>query len=73
MWSATWPKEVQSIANDFLKDYQEVHIGSIELKANTDITQIVEVVQVRSTKTGGEHRSAHPSQPQHADRMLTAC
>eukprot|EP01050_Picozoa_sp_SAG11_P042538 SAG11_NODE_19650_length_462_cov_0.570248_1_plen_77_part_10 len=45
MWSATWPKEVQSIANEFLKDFQEVHIGSIELKANTDITQIVEVVQ----------------------------
>eukprot|EP01044_Picomonas_judraskeda_P035479 COSAG03_NODE_15196_length_438_cov_0.914454_1_plen_76_part_10 len=27
MWSATWPKEVQSIANEFLKDFQEVHIG----------------------------------------------
>ena len=25
MWSATWPKEVQTIANEFLKDFQEVH------------------------------------------------
>ena len=44
MWSATWPKEVQSIANEFLKDFQEVHIGSLDLRANTDVTQIVEVV-----------------------------
>jgi hypothetical protein len=44
MWSATWPREVQSIANEFLKEFKEVHIGSIELKANTDIKQIVEVV-----------------------------
>ena len=32
LWSATWPKEVQSIAQDFLKDYYQVTIGSRELK-----------------------------------------
>ncbi len=32
LWSATWPKEVQSIARDFLKDYYQVTIGSRELK-----------------------------------------
>lgn len=32
LWSATWPKEVQSIAADFLTDYYQVTIGSRELK-----------------------------------------
>jgi len=32
LWSATWPKEVQGIAQDFLKDYYQVTIGSRELK-----------------------------------------
>jgi ATP-dependent RNA helicase DDX5/DBP2 len=44
MWSATWPKEVQNLSRDFLKDPYEVHVGSMELRANKSITQIVEVV-----------------------------
>ena len=44
LWSATWPKEVQSIAAQFLRDEYKVTIGSSDLKANHDITQIVEVV-----------------------------
>ena len=32
LWSATWPKEVQGIAREFLKDYYQVTIGSRELK-----------------------------------------
>jgi len=43
MFSATWPKEVQRLANDYLHDYMQVTIGSLELSANTNITQIVEV------------------------------
>ncbi|CAK5268779.1 unnamed protein product [Mycena citricolor] len=43
MFSATWPKEVQRLANDFLKDMIQVNIGSMELTANHNITQIVEV------------------------------
>ena len=39
MWSATWPKEVQFLANDFLKDYIQVNIGSDDLIASDDITQ----------------------------------
>ena len=39
MWSATWPKEVQYLANDFLKDYIQVNIGSDDLIASDDITQ----------------------------------
>ena len=44
MWSATWPKEVQSLAKDFLKDAYEVHVGSLELRANVNITQMIEVM-----------------------------
>ncbi|PLB37744.1 DEAD-box ATP-dependent RNA helicase DBP2 [Aspergillus candidus] len=44
MWSATWPKEVRQLASDFLQDYIQVNIGSMDLSANHRITQIVEVV-----------------------------
>ncbi|EGX52517.1 ATP-dependent RNA helicase dbp2 [Orbilia oligospora] len=44
MWSATWPKEVRQLAHDYLKDFIQVNIGSLELSANHRITQIVEVV-----------------------------
>ena len=43
MWSATWPKDVQHLAEDFLKDYVQVNIGSLTLHANHNITQIVDV------------------------------
>ncbi|KAJ7177451.1 P-loop containing nucleoside triphosphate hydrolase protein [Mycena crocata] len=52
MFSATWPKDVQKLANDFLKDMIQVNIGSMELTANHNIAQIVEVCsdsQKRST------------------------
>ena len=45
MWSATWPKEVQTLAEDFLKDYVHVNIGSLELAANHNIRQLVHVLQ----------------------------
>uniref|UniRef100_A0A7S3JTY3 RNA helicase n=1 Tax=Aureoumbra lagunensis TaxID=44058 RepID=A0A7S3JTY3_9STRA len=45
MWSATWPKEVRTLANDFLKDYYQVTVGSLDLAANTDIEQIIHVVE----------------------------
>ncbi|KAM0196257.1 hypothetical protein ACHAPA_003456 [Fusarium lateritium] len=44
MWSATWPKEVRALASDFLQEFIQVNIGSMELAANHRITQIVEVV-----------------------------
>jgi len=43
MWSATWPREVQSMARDFLKNPYQVTVGSLELSANKAITQIVTV------------------------------
>ncbi|KAL0592113.1 hypothetical protein ABG067_000766 [Albugo candida] len=44
MWSATWPKEIVSLAHDFLTDYIQVTVGSLELTANKKIEQIVEVM-----------------------------
>ncbi|XP_017056140.2 ATP-dependent RNA helicase dbp2 [Drosophila ficusphila] len=43
MWSATWPKEVQALAGDFLNDYIQINIGSMSLSANHNIRQIVEI------------------------------
>lgn len=45
MWSATWPKEVQALAEDFLHDYIQINIGSLNLSANHNIHQIVDVCE----------------------------
>jgi len=39
MFSATWPTEVKSLAEDFLGDYTFLNIGSIDLSANKNIKQ----------------------------------
>lgn len=44
MWSATWPKEIIRLAHDYLKDFIQVNVGSLELSASHNIKQIVEVV-----------------------------
>jgi ATP-dependent RNA helicase DDX5/DBP2 len=44
MWSATWPKEVQQLARDYLKDFIQVNIGAEGLSANHNITQVIEVI-----------------------------
>lgn len=43
MWSATWPKEVQALANDYLHDYYQVTVGNQELTGNKNITQVIEI------------------------------
>ncbi|XP_011311038.1 probable ATP-dependent RNA helicase DDX17 [Fopius arisanus] len=43
MWSATWPKEVKNLAEDFLKDYAQINVGSLQLSANHNILQIIDV------------------------------
>ncbi|KAG8078831.1 hypothetical protein GUJ93_ZPchr0007g5081 [Zizania palustris] len=43
-WSATWPREVESLARQFLQNPYKVIIGSPDLKANHSIHQIVEVI-----------------------------
>ena len=44
MFSATWPREVRNLAADFLTDPIQVQIGSLELTANKNISQIIEFV-----------------------------
>jgi ATP-dependent RNA helicase DDX5/DBP2 len=40
LFSATWPKEIQKLAHDFLKDPIQVNVGEVDaLVANKDITQ----------------------------------
>ncbi|XP_076263472.1 uncharacterized protein LOC143198231 isoform X2 [Rhynchophorus ferrugineus] len=43
MWSATWPKQVQALAEEFLMDYVQVNIGGLSLSANHNIKQVVDV------------------------------
>lgn len=38
LWSATWPKEIQTLARDFTKDPIQVTIGSLDLTANKDVS-----------------------------------
>nr|CAD7398809.1 unnamed protein product [Timema cristinae] len=45
MWSATWPKEVRKMAEDYLQDYVQINVGSLQLSANHNIVQIVDVCQ----------------------------
>jgi len=49
MFSATWPEEVQNIAEDFLGKFTFMNIGSTELAANPNITQEV-IVSPRDYK-----------------------
>lgn len=43
MWSATWPKDVQKLAHDYLRNFLQVNVGSLDLNVNSDIKQIVEI------------------------------
>jgi len=45
MWSATWPREVRQLAEDFLVNYTHINIGSTELAANHNILQIVDICE----------------------------
>ena len=45
MWSATWPKAVKNAVEEFLKDYAQINFGSLQLTANHNILQIIDVCQ----------------------------
>ncbi|CAH0546381.1 unnamed protein product [Brassicogethes aeneus] len=51
MWSATWPKEVRKLAQDFLTNYVQINVGSLQLSANHNILQIVDVCQEHEKET----------------------
>ncbi|KAI9094635.1 P-loop containing nucleoside triphosphate hydrolase protein [Phlyctochytrium arcticum] len=48
MFSATWPTAIQKIANQYLNSATKVTVGSLDLSANINIEQRVEVVDQRS-------------------------
>lgn len=48
MWSATWPAEIQSLANEFMNNYEYIAVDSEKLKANPNIQQLVEVCEPRN-------------------------
>merc|ERR1739838_14308 len=43
MWSATWPKSVRKLAEDFLANPIHLQVGSVNLSANHNILQIIDV------------------------------
>ncbi|VDI39805.1 putative ATP-dependent RNA helicase DDX5 [Mytilus galloprovincialis] len=43
MWSATWPKEVKTLADEFLSDNIMMNIGALQIHANHNILQIIDV------------------------------
>ena len=46
LFSATWPKEIQALANDFLQQPVQVNVGEVNaLNANKDIKQEVMMIQ----------------------------
>uniref|UniRef100_A0A6V3IKV0 RNA helicase n=1 Tax=Lotharella globosa TaxID=91324 RepID=A0A6V3IKV0_9EUKA len=45
LFSATWPKSIVRLASDFLNNPLQVNVGSLDLHANKDITQIIEVCE----------------------------
>uniref|UniRef100_A0A183BMC0 RNA helicase n=1 Tax=Globodera pallida TaxID=36090 RepID=A0A183BMC0_GLOPA len=44
MFSATWPRDVRNLAADFHKNPVHLTVGSLDLSANHNIAQIIEVV-----------------------------
>eukprot|EP01156_Anaeramoeba_ignava_P020215 Anaeramoba_ignava/c14187_g1_i1.p1 GENE.c14187_g1_i1~~c14187_g1_i1.p1 ORF type:complete len:363 (-),score=111.64 c14187_g1_i1:299-1387(-) len=50
LWSATWPKEVQSLADQFTSNPLRVNIGSLDLSANKNVEQVIHVVEKNEKK-----------------------
>jgi ATP-dependent RNA helicase DDX5/DBP2 len=43
-WSATWPREVESIAREFTHEAIQVWVGGQDAKASHHVTQVVEIM-----------------------------
>ena len=51
MWSATWPKSIQNLADSYLNSedkHIQIKIGSSELTANKDVEQCFEIAHSNS-------------------------
>ncbi|KAL7815158.1 DEAD domain-containing protein [Trichoderma gracile] len=83
MFTATWPTSVQSLASTFMVDPVKITIGSrgketengsVELQANTRITQRVEVLDGRDKETRLlQIIKQHQQGKQKDDRILVFC
>ncbi|XP_037033591.1 ATP-dependent RNA helicase p62-like isoform X2 [Bradysia coprophila] len=51
MWSATWPKDVRNLAEDFLGSFTQINVGSLELCANHNIKQVVQICDEADKQT----------------------
>lgn len=69
MWSATWPKEVRALANNYMSNFIQVVIGDETLKANSKITQKVEVVDWQDKK----NKLLFCLQDKKSDRVIIFC
>merc|ERR1719447_1419879 len=47
MFSATWPKEVQFVADSYMSDAIRLNIGSLQINANSNIHQSIKFATVR--------------------------
>jgi ATP-dependent RNA helicase DDX5/DBP2 len=45
MWSATWPRKIQDLSADFLKDPVRVRAGADELTVNKQVKQTIEFLE----------------------------
>lgn len=45
MFSATWPKEMQILAREYISDYIQLNIGTTNYAANNNIQQIVDICE----------------------------
>ena len=77
LFSATWPKEIQRLAHDFLKDPIQINVGEVDaLVANKDIKQHIHMIRedekedklkeilrelIDQGEEGGEKKSSTPS------------
>ncbi|EGG17151.1 hypothetical protein DFA_08133 [Cavenderia fasciculata] len=50
-WTATWPKKVEALANEFIKTPIRVQVGNGELSANPNITQNFTICETEADKT----------------------
>jgi len=71
MWSATWPKEVQKLAKDFLKDYTLLNVGSNDLSANHNISQIIDVC--RDHEKNAKLGKIISEVGNHSDKIIIFC
>lgn len=74
LWSATWPKEIRALANDFMNNPTKITIGSEDLSANKDIEQRIVFVLDEEDKRkslldllrGGVVGITAPNSPEHS-------